>query len=536
MLPRGKTDKVKQTNKRLNPSAHPAARRRDAKTTPIVPIPRPWRGFVLAAALVSLAMAGGALLSFHWIYEPDLWWHLAQGREVAAGRLVKTNLFSVTYPNYPQPFTSWLFELGGFGLYRVGGAIGIQAGQAVIVALTLALLYFACRRRSNMAAVIVLETFGLFVIEPRVVPRPHLISMALMATCVLLVERARASRSVIPLWPAIPLVALWSNVHAECFFGVALIAMFAAGELIRPQALDRRQAGIALAVGAACLAANLANPYGLGVFQYLWENARAREVVRIADLRPAYLPVYAPYFAYLVGGAALLLWKWRELAVWEVIVFVAFAVLSLSHVRFLTLFFCVTAPIVAARLSDLVSQKARIPLLTGAALCAGLLLSPLPLSIRFNRLGIGSDHLEPPDMLSAAAISFIRSVGLKGSVFNSNNLGGYLIWNLYPDVRVFQDPRFQSYPSAFLAKIEEAYQSQSEWDKLVSGVDWAILSRAHYSGALSGAGRFPPEQWPLVYQDSSFFILVRRSGRFGALAANPGRSDLLTRQPPVQGS
>jgi hypothetical protein len=512
---------VKPTNKRLNSGAQAAPRRQAAKAAPIVAIARPWPGFVLAAILVVLAMAGGALLSFHWIYEPDLWWHLAQGREAAAGHLVKTNLFSATYPSYPQPFTSWLFELGVFGLYTLGGAIGIQTGQAVMVALTLALLYFACRRRSNLATVIVLETFGLFVIEPRVVPRPHLVSMVLMAACVLLVERARVSRSIVPLWPAIPLIALWSNVHAECFFGVALIGMFAAGEFIRPQTLNRRQAGLALAMGAACLVADLANPYGLGVFQYLWENARAREVVRIADLRPAYLPVYAPYFAYLVTGAGLLVWKWRKLALWEMFAFAAFAVLSLSHVRFLTLFFCVTAPIVAARLSYFVSQKANVPLLAGVALCAGLILSPLPLSIRFERLGIGSNYLEPPDMLSPAAITFVRSAGLKGPVFNSNNLGGYLIWNLYPDVRVFQDPRFQSYPPEFLAKIEDAYQSQSAWDELVTGVDWAVLSRAHYSGALSGAGRFPPEQWRLVYQDRSFFILVRRLGRYGTIAASP---------------
>ena len=122
-------------------------------------------------------------------------------------------------------------------------------------------------------------------------------------------------------------------------------------------------------------------------------------------------------------------------------------------------------------------------------------------------------------MLSPAAISFIRSAGLQGPVFNSNNLGGYLIWNLYPEVRVFQDPRFQSYPLEFIARIESAYQSQSEWDQLVKDLDWAVLSKGHYLSALSGGGRFQPEQWAVAYQDRAFLILVRRSGKYGSLAS-----------------
>ena len=62
------------------------------------------------AAVLACSLAAAALLSFRPIYEPDLWWHLAQGRENAAGHLVRTNLFSFTYPDYRQPYNSWLFD------------------------------------------------------------------------------------------------------------------------------------------------------------------------------------------------------------------------------------------------------------------------------------------------------------------------------------------------------------------------------------------------------------------------------------------
>ena len=57
------------------------------------------------AALCLAIAAGAAVLSFRPIYEPDLWWHLAQGREDAAGRLVRSNVFSFTYPDYRQAYT-----------------------------------------------------------------------------------------------------------------------------------------------------------------------------------------------------------------------------------------------------------------------------------------------------------------------------------------------------------------------------------------------------------------------------------------------
>ena len=481
------------------------------------PVPPRWK-FGLAAGLIALALAGGVLLGFHQTFEADMWWHLAQGREAAAGRLVRTNLFSGTYPNYPQPFTSWLFELGTFILWRIGGAAGIQAGQALLIALTLGFTYCACRRRATIPAVLAVEALGFFIIELRVTPRPHLASMALMPACALLIERAREWRSAIPLAWAILAIALWSNIHAECFFGAALVGMFAAGEFLLPKALPRRQAWIALALAAVCTAANMASPYGFGLFEYLWENAHASDVVQIAEFRPAYLPVYAPYFAYVFCGAGLLLWKLRKLALWELLVFGAFTALGLLHVRFVALSFCATAPIVAARLAEVLPKTVKAAIPVGVALCAGMLLSPRPAAVRFGQLGVGESFLAPPDIVSAGAISFIRSVGLKGTAFNSNNLGGYLIWNLYPEVRVFQDSRFQSYPPELFANIHEAYESQSQWDKLVAGVDWAVLSLSR-RGPLSGAGRFPQDQWALVYQDDAIGIVVRRSGRFGALTA-----------------
>ena len=134
--------------------------------------------------------AAATVLSFRPIYEPDLWWHLAHGRENAAGRLVRTNLFSFNYPDYRQHYTSWLFDTSAFLAWTAGGPTAIQLLQAVLLSLTLALVYIACRIRSSPASAAAVLILGFFILEPRAIPRPHLVSFAGLAACALLVERA----------------------------------------------------------------------------------------------------------------------------------------------------------------------------------------------------------------------------------------------------------------------------------------------------------------------------------------------------------
>ena len=70
-----------------------------------------------------------AILSCRPIYEPDLWWHLAQGREDVSGHLVRTNVFSFTYPDYRQRYTPWLFDIGRVSVMGRGGS-GRNSGVA----------------------------------------------------------------------------------------------------------------------------------------------------------------------------------------------------------------------------------------------------------------------------------------------------------------------------------------------------------------------------------------------------------------------
>lgn len=476
------------------------------------PAATPTRRRAVRAALVLLGLGASGLVSFRWCYEPDLWWHLAQGREIAAGALPRTNLFSFTHPDYGQPSTSWLFDLGGFALWQAGGAAGIQLGQAAIVFATLVLLFAACRQRSGVAPSLAVVTVAFLVLEPRALPRPHTVSFAGMAACAYLVERARARGSARPLLAAIPLLLVWSNLHVESFFGLAFLGCFALDALLRgadqPGLVGWRPLGVVI----ACAAVVLVNPYGLGLVRYLVENASVPEVIRIAELQPPYLPNYGPYFFWLISALALLLVPPRP-RTWEVLATGLFAALSLRYLRFTPLLACVTAPFVAERLAATVGASRLLPL---GALFVGLLTARTTPAALAGQLGVGVDALAPFEILPRGGVEFARRVGLSGPLFNSNNVGGYLIWAMYPGARVFQDSRLQAYPADHFREIMAAYRSQETWNSLVEGVDWAMLSVPR-PNELSGAGRFPASDWARVYYDDASEIVVRRSGAFASL-------------------
>ena len=248
--------------------------------------------------------AAAALVSFRSVYEPDLGWHLAQGRENLAGRLVRTNVFSFTYPEYRQHYTSWLADTSAYAAWRIGGDAGIQALQAVAVAAALALTYFACRVQSAAAAVA--GDSRARILRARTArdsPSPS--GVVCRDRRLLLADSSARSP------PAPPGHCGGRCRRSRCgaictsnaYSAWRSSASSRLAECVRPSALTRPEAVRGLTIAAAATAAMLANPYGWGLFHYLFENATVPQILSIAELRPAYLPTYRAFFAYVAVAA-----------------------------------------------------------------------------------------------------------------------------------------------------------------------------------------------------------------------------------------
>ena len=131
-------------------------------------------------------------------------------------------------------------------------------------------------------------------------------------------------------------------------------------------------------------------------------------------------------------------------------------------------------------------------------------------SIYNGNFGIG---LMPGVQKSAA---FFRDNNIPGPVFNNYDIGGYLIFNLYPKERVFVDNRPEAYPVSFFGNTYiPAQEDDTKWNE----IDEKYKFNAIYFYRLDATPwaqpflikRVKDSKWVPVYVDNYVLILVKDS-------------------------
>jgi hypothetical protein len=105
------------------------------------------------------------------------------------------------------------------------------------------------------------------------------------------------------------------------------------------------------------------------------------------------------------------------------------------------------------------------------------------------------------------AVAFLQSHPPPGPIFNHYDWGGYLIWRLYPNVRVFIDGRADVYGDQFFHEFADAYQFKDDGQRILQR--WDVGTILVPAGSPIAAGlRLNPE-WALSYEDSKAAIFTR---------------------------
>ena len=468
-----------------------------------------------AAVDVVLALVGvvlAFLLASFAARHSDIWLHLAGGRLLAEGRLaLGSDPLSFADPERPWVRTSWLFDLAAYLAYRADPTGVILVGvKAAAFSAAFGLLGLLRRPGHALWPWAVLGVVAALAAAPYAILRPAVASMLMLSVTMALLARLdwreRSWRE--PLILA-GVFALWANLDAWFFLGPLAVACVLAGGLAQlllfgpPAAADRADPfapappaqALARALGlgvAACflnpyLLAGLAKDPGEALAQLLPMElgfglpAGATEShdligLTLTPLSAAYAASASlgnsvngySYAALLVGGAAALALGFGRLRVAHVLLWAAFAGLSLLHVRLIPYFALVAAPLAAGHLNGLSARlrlgraadpKTRILLTAcglGRVVCVGL-AALLPLmtypgwlhpeaaarSAR-NRLDWALAP-EPGLERSAKLLAALRADGsipdgLRG-LNTSAEFGNYLAWHA-PGERVFVNGRY----------------------------------------------------------------------------------------------
>jgi hypothetical protein len=451
-----------------------------------------------------IALTAAAIFTFRPTYDPDLFYHLAHGEHDVQVGLVRTNVFNPTFAAYPQHYTTWAFDVVQAGLERSLTVLGIQFFQWGFLTAAFAMLYASARTKGSRAAALAVLLLALFVIEPRAMPRPYLVSFVGFASCSWFINRQRFSIAnsqwTIADWLLPIAIGIWSNFHSESVFGLALVVLL---WKLHGASWPFMVKGLVL-----CVLATFATPYGWGLWRYLYENVSVPSVLRIAELEPPSLSAYPAFFAFLLVLVVALASLPRRLKAAEVAIVAVFGALGLRYIRFTPMVVFAAAPMLADRIQAWIDRGWDRRAVLATAVAVMVVTAPASPQRMIGAWRTGDAALAPPEYFSEGAVAFIRANGITAPMFNSLNLGGFLDWKL--GGQTFVDSRLQAVPPEFLVALTDASGDPEKWRALVKNVNWAVLSLARPND-ISGVGKFNAPEWFPVFQDRAVEILARRN-------------------------
>ena len=210
------------------------------------------------------------------ITDPDVWWHLKTGQYIAEHKSVPhTDPFSYTRAGQPWVAHEWLSELLLYELESTTGFGGLIVVFSAVLCAAFFLLYLRCGPAPFVAGVATL--CAAWATAPVWGVRPQVLSLLLTSLWLLILDRSEHDPRL--LWWTLPLTLLWVNLHAGFAMGLALSALFLAGELVERGLEGSKQSAPRWRFAALILLLDLVivplNPNGMRMFSYPVETLRS---------------------------------------------------------------------------------------------------------------------------------------------------------------------------------------------------------------------------------------------------------------------
>jgi hypothetical protein len=386
--------------------------------------------------------------------DPDVWWHIKVGETVlATHRWPTTDVYSFTLAGQPWISPEWLGEVLLAAVSRIGGVRGLDMLLIVLgSAIMLALYALGTIRSGNSKAAFVASALVYVLACPSFTLRPQMLGYLFLIITLIALELFRQGKKA-ALWILPPMFLIWVNTHGSWIIGLgALFVYWACGlrefrlgaiEGKRWSAEERRGLSMAFLLS---LIAIMMTPYGteLAVFPFRFALGLPLNSTQIKEWLPiAFSITFGKVFLALVLGFFLaqmafgLTWRLEEL-----VLFFGGTVMACFHARFLLVFVPFFVPLLSVMLARWVPPYSRAK--DKYALNLILMASVFAAMIHYFPSQTNLDEKVAKEFPSKA-VEYLRQHSVPGPMFNSYAFGGYLVWALGPEQRVFIDGRGELY-------------------------------------------------------------------------------------------
>lgn len=428
------------------------------------------------------------------IADPDFWWHLRTGQFIWETRTIPhADIFSTAFHGREWVAHEWLSEVLMYGINRASGYGGLVVCFALLITAAMWIVYRRCAERAGHVYVVGFAlVLGALTASPTWGVRPQMFSFLFASIFVAVLGDYARGRRGNSVWYVVPLTILWVNMHAGFALGLVLIALTAAGMLLdawlmpddeedaptRINAWPRvRRLGL---VFGACTVAVALNPNGVRLYSYPFETLTSRAMMKFIEewFSPDFHELMFLPLAVMIFGTftALALSKARARP-GDLLLLAATGYAALRSGRNVPFFALVATPLLAGHGWNWLTAQSWGGWLTApekretgkqATLKAALnvaLLVVIPLAICFAKVGktVANRGVDEAHNFPVAAAEFVRTEKPPPPIYNEYGWGGYLIWNFYPDYRVYIDGRADVYGDAYMEEFLATHDGGQQW-------------------------------------------------------------------------
>ena len=504
----------------------------------------------LIFVILLFAMSSGALAP-RLLGDASIGWHIRNGEQMLrTDSVTRTDPFSVTMGGHTWYAWEWLYDVAIAGIHYSFGLNGVVFFTAVMISLTFALTLRLCLGRgADLPITALLLALSLGVSMIHLFARPHVLSWLFTVIWFQLldssesVDSAEGRRRV---WYLPALMLLWVNVHGGFVLGLVLLGLYLLSAAVRyhrrrdgeeSRRLAQRLKTLAM-VTVASLAVSLINPYGYELHVHVYRYLSSRWLMNHIDefLSPNFHGVAQQCFVaiLLITIVALAAARTRpSLSRVFVLLFATYSGLYAARnlpVSSLLLTLIVaplwTLALAEARENSNLSLRLRAfvsrwqaftgrvgevergfggHLWPAAAVFLGMLICA-----QQGKLGATqwmNVHFDPKQLPVQATAAIVQR-GIPEPIFAPDSWGGYLIYRLYPQTKVFVDDRHDFYGEDFLRDYLKAIRLTPDWDKFLkeNHVNWTLLP----TGSPLANMLEETAQWNVVYRDGTAVLLERK--------------------------
>ncbi len=476
-----------------------------------------------------------ALLFFYLLASPinlataDLGRHIRNGEQLLSGNfdLLYTNFYSYTYPEFPFVNHHWL---GGV-IFYITGLFGSFYGihlLFIIVSLSAFLIFFTISKKySNIAVSSIIALLIIPVIAYRYEIRPEVFSYLFAGIYYLILKRFLEGKLKMKwLFSLVLLQLIWVNTHIYFFIGFLVLGAFWIEAVVR--GVLRRERGVIGGIremtilGGGLGLVSLLNPHGLNGLIYPFQilgnyGYRVLENQSIFFLENI---IEVPAVLYFKITLTILIMSWvyaiyrffrykQELSIANLVLSIGLSYLALTQVRNFAIFGFFALIIISINLRALkldMNKYFLFPAL-GVLVIFILVINPKYWEARVFGLGLAPE-------IEKGAEFFVKE-NIKGPVFNNYDIGGYLIYYLFPEEKVFVDNRPEGYPVQFFTETYVPMQESDElWEAKLK--EYNFNSIFFYRQDLTPwaqhflLSRIKDPNWAAVFVDNYNIIFLKR--------------------------